>query len=193
MRRPLLSAFLSLIVAPVYGAADAAGNALDSDHAAEARALVQDYVGQLKPALMNAMTNGGPVNAVAVCAEEAPRIAASLSTSSGWDIRRVSLKPRNHRTAKPDAFTRDVLEAFDARLAGGEPIASLEHAEIHSGEFRYLKAQPTEPLCLTCHGTDIAPAVSAAIRRFYPEDAATGYRPGEIRGAFYLRRAIVEE
>lgn len=156
----------------------------------EAQALVQQYVGQLKPALKSAMESGGPINAVSVCAERAPAIAQSLSASSGWDVRRVSLKPRNTGAAEPDAWARSILETFDARAAAGESPATLVHSEQTGNTFRFIKAQPVEPLCLVCHGESISPNVHAAIKRFYPDDVATGYKPGELRGAFYLTKAL---
>jgi len=47
-----------------------------------------------------------------------------------------------------------------------------------------MKAIPmrAEP-CLLCHGAP-EPALKAEIDRLYPQDQATGFRPGELRGAF---------
>jgi hypothetical protein len=55
-----------------------------------------------------------------------------------------------------------------------------------------MKALPTQELCLACHGTAgrIDPAVRARLAELYPGDRATGYRPGEIRGALTLRRPL---
>ena len=154
----------------------------------EARELVKQYVGQLKPALKGAMQSGGPLLAVEVCAEKAPQIAAQLSTSSGWAVRRVSLKPRNDRKGRPDDWATKVMQEFDARLAAGESPALLEHSGWKSGEFRFMKAQPVEALCLACHGENVAPTLREQINRFYPNDMATGYKLGQLRGAFYLRK-----
>ena len=40
--------------------------------------------------------------------------------------------------------------------------------------------------CLRCHGPaeGIAPEIRAAIEKNYPHDKATGYKRGDIRGAF---------
>jgi hypothetical protein len=54
-----------------------------------------------------------------------------------------------------------------------------------------MKAIPTaEKPCLACHGKEIAPKVAARLAELYPEDAATGYSAGEIRGAFTLSRPL---
>ena len=54
-----------------------------------------------------------------------------------------------------------------------------------AGAFRCTKAIPTaaEP-CLMCHGSGLDPALKAEIDRLYPDDQATGFKAGELRGAF---------
>ena len=73
---------------------------------AQSRALVAEFVGALKPRLQAALQAGGPASAIHVCAELAPQIADSLSESSGWAVRRVSLRARNRRRAIPDDSRR---------------------------------------------------------------------------------------
>ncbi|MBD3647075.1 MAG: DUF3365 domain-containing protein [Pseudomonadales bacterium] len=175
---------LLLVLIPSWAAAD------EADLRMEAKSLVQTFAGELKPALLSAIEEGGPVNAIEVCATRAPAIARSLSEESGWQVRRVSLKPRNADTATTDDWATPILREFNERLADGEPASQLVHAEVVEGEFRFLKAQPVEPLCLICHGQSIDPAVKAKIAELYPDDSATGYSLGEIRGAFYLTRSL---
>ena len=151
----------------------------------QAQALVKQFAGQLKPALQQAMQQGGPAHAVSVCAEKAPAIAASLSHSSGWQIKRVSLKPRNP-DASPDDFERQQLQAFEQRRQQGESPAELRHSALTDDGFRYLQAQGVEPLCLACHGEQIDDKTRQVLQTRYPADSATGYRLGDIRGAFSL-------
>lgn len=149
--------------------------------------LVAQFVGTLLPTLQQAIQQGGPVNGIEVCAVQAPAIAQSLSEQSGWQVKRVSLKARNGALAVPDEWETRVLQEFDQRQIAGEPPAQINTAELVDGEFRYMQAQPTGPLCLTCHGTDIAADVSEALARHYPDDMAIGYLAGQIRGAISLR------
>ena len=79
------------------------------------------------------------------------------------------------------------MESMAFRLAAGERGSSIEtHAEPDGprGERRYAKAIVMEPMCAVCHGERIAPEVEAAIRVSYPLDTATGFKAGELRGAF---------
>ena len=105
----------------------------------------------------------------------------------------MSLKNRNPK-AVPDAWERTALEEFDRRVAAGESGAGLEKAEVVQVDgkpwYRYVKALPTQPLCLGCHGdaSTLSPAVQSKIKALYPDDHAVGYRQGEIRGAVTLKR-----
>lgn len=160
------------------------------DLVAKGQALSTEFVATLQPTLQAAMQAGGPVNAIEVCAVEAPRIAAELSRASGWAVSRVSLRARNQRSAVPDSWEAGVLADFDRRQLAGEPVAQLNVADIVNGEFRYMQAQAAGELCLTCHGTDISADVQSALNQFYPQDTATGYTAGQIRGAISVRAAL---
>jgi hypothetical protein len=59
-------------------------------------------------------------------------------------------------------------------------------------EFRFMKAITTQPLCLTCHGEAISPEVAAKLSELYPDDRATGFREGDLRGAFVVTRVLEE-
>ncbi len=162
----------------------AAGSEVSLDQ--QAKVLVKTFAGRLKPQLKSAMEAGGPTQAIEVCAAEAPKIADALSAESGWGVRRVSLKARNASRALPDPWEREVLEAFDSRREAGEAAAGLNHNATVKGQFRYMQAQATEPLCLVCHGQALSPSVSAMLKDYYPDDRATGYSLGDVRGAISL-------
>ena len=168
----------------------------DEDMAARteaARGVVKLFATELTGRLKQAMEVGGPTEAIAVCHTEAPVIAAGQSESSGWDIGRTSLRLRNPDNA-PDAWEVAVLEEFAARKAQGEDVAKLERTEIVEADgartFRYMKAIPTAEMCTACHGTALAPEVAASLAELYPQDQATGFAVGDLRGAFTLRQPL---
>ena len=152
----------------------------------EAIGIVKQFGGALKPELKKAIQSGGPAHAISVCADKAPSIAQGLSSETGWRVKRVSLKARNHKTAVPDAWEKKVLEQFDQRQAAGESAAKMTYAEVVDGSFRFMKAQGVEAICLSCHAAEIKPEVEAALKEKYPKDTARGYSLGQIRGAFSL-------
>lgn len=174
----------------------AAGTAASADDAAwipQARKVAGEVPPRLLATLTQAIEKGGPDGAIVVCREEAPRLAKAASEQSGWQVRRVSLRPRNPK-AVPDAWERAALEDFDRRAAAGESLATLEKAEVvvEGGQSvqRYMRALPTQSLCLACHGesAQLSPAVSARLKELYPDDRAVGYAVGQIRGAMTIKR-----
>jgi len=140
---------------------------------------------QLSAALLTALGTDGPVEAIGVCSVEASPIAARLSEQAGARVGRTALRIRNPENA-PDDAAREVMEAF-ARDLATDAAAPPEHFETRpDGSARYMSAIVAQPLCVTCHGTEIAPEVSAATAEHYPADQATGFAVGELRGAFIV-------
>jgi hypothetical protein len=157
---------------------------------AEAITIVKQFGGSLKPQLKKALAQGGVQQAIEVCSVKAPEIANDLSLSTQWQVKRVSLQARNHRNATPNAWEKSVLEEFNQRQQKGESAKTMAKAEVVEGEFRFMKAQGTDLLCLTCHGTDLNAITKAALKNHYPKDQAIGYSLGQIRGAFSLTKKL---
>jgi hypothetical protein len=156
----------------------------------QARELVTQFVGRLKPELRQAMADGGPTHAIEVCASEAPKIADALSAESGWSVRRVSLRARNASRATPDQWERRALEEFDRRHAAGAAAQTIQVSATSGDRYRYMQAQGTEGVCLVCHGASPAPAVENVLQKYYPDDQATGYKMGQVRGAISLSHPL---
>lgn len=161
----------------------------------DARKVASSVPPKLLEMLNSQIAKDGPASTVDVCSEKAPQMAKAASEKTGWAIRRVSLLNRNPK-AVPDAWEQAALEDFDRRTAAGEKPATLEKygvVEAASGkEYRYMKAIPTQKMCLACHGTstDISPEVAEHLRTLYPADKATGYAVGQIRGAITIRKVL---
>ena len=185
------------------GATFLASQALANDHAEnfpsmenDARAVAQELATSLGSALKQALSESGPDGAITVCRDTAPLLAGALSRQTGWKVGRVSLKTRNPLIGQPDAWEQQVLRRFDEQASAGADPAEMQHAEIVSEPegryFRYMKALPVKPLCLTCHGTGttIPDSVKIRLAQEYPNDMATGYIAGQIRGAVTVKRKL---
>jgi hypothetical protein len=185
-RRTLLISCLVVVSAACLDAPAHAEGAVP-EWLVKSRAMTQQLGAELKAELGAAIGKSGPAGAIDVCRKRAPEIAAKLSNESGATVSRTALKVRNPANA-PDDLQRAVLEQFDGDLKAGRVEQPLEVAvEINRGgsvERRYMRAIPTDALCLTCHGSNLAPEVAAAIAREYPADQATGFEAGQLRGAF---------
>ncbi|MCU0893676.1 MAG: DUF3365 domain-containing protein [Rhodospirillales bacterium] len=192
MRHAASALMFGLLLAGGSWSATAAEDAAQARIEAS-RAVSGSFAAELKEALTKEMATGGPIAAVDVCKEMAPQIAARASEKTGWTVARTSLKPRNPASA-PDPWEAETLQAFAARKAAGEDPAKLEAWTIADDggrkRFRYMKAIPTASMCLACHGTDIDPELRAHLDTLYPEDAAVGYREGDIRGAFTITQPM---
>lgn len=161
----------------------------------EARSIPGKMVPRLLEVLNDEIHKAGHAQAISVCREKAPNMAKALSEQTGWQIRRVSLKNRNPK-AVPDEWEAAVLKDFERRSAAGEKPTGLEKSEIvtEGGKkyFRYMKALPTQDLCLNCHGTPdrISPDVQAKLKELYPDDKAVGYGIADIRGAITIKKPL---
>jgi hypothetical protein len=159
----------------------------------DSRIVVGDFMVLLKKELKSAMKEGGPTNAIKVCKNKAPEIAADMSQKNNWRVARTSLKLRNPQN-EPDAWEVKVMNEFEKRKTAGEKIKTLEYAEIvktdGKKQFRYMKAIPTGKVCLKCHGANIEPDVEAALKQNYPRDKARGFKEGDIRGAFTITQPM---
>ncbi len=151
----------------------------------ESRKVIKEFAEKLQKELVQAMEEGGPENAIKVCNIEAPGISTTLSEKYQWKVGRTSLKTRN-RNNDPDDWELAVLINFEERKNNGEDIKQLEYSEDTKDGFRYMKAIPTKGLCLTCHGENIDKSLKRAISKLYPNDLATGFKAGDIRGAFTI-------
>jgi hypothetical protein len=109
-----------------------------------------------------------------------------LSKEHGALVSRTALKVRNPANA-PQSWQHAGLESLRARLANGAKAETLEFFDMQpGGGAHYLKAIVTAPLCTVCHGETIAPDVQRALREHYPGDQATGFKVGDLRGAFSI-------
>jgi hypothetical protein len=151
--------------------------------------LVQALGGELK----TAMANGGPENAIAVCKDKAPRIAAEVSQKTGMQVKRVSPKNRNPN-AVPDAWETQAQADLEKRLAAGEKPETLDTWQVvdtpKGPVFRYAKALPVAAVCLNCHGETITDPVKAKLAAEYPGDKAVGYKAGMLRGLISIQRPL---
>jgi Protein of unknown function (DUF3365) len=149
----------------------------------QGRQITQQFGAALKAALERAMAEQGPVGAILVCRDEAPRIAARLSDEHGVRVARTALKIRNPDNLAQDWQLRE-LAAFQRRLEQGAEATTLEFFEARPDGARYLKAIVTAPLCTACHGETLAPELQQTLQQHYPADQATGFKLGDLRGAF---------
>jgi len=163
---------------------------------AETKKAVLPVVPKVVAAMQDAIASQGVAGAIPVCKEQAPALIKEVRDSTGWSIRRVSLKTRNAERGTPDLWEVRQLADFNIRAANGEKPETIEKSEIVSVDgkpvFRYMKALPVGDACLKCHGPaeTLDAGLQAKLAETYPQDRATGYSKGEIRGALTVKRPL---
>lgn len=145
-----------------------------------AEQILSKFQQQLKAELMTGLKQG-PQQAIAVCQDKAPQIAASLSSAT-TQLGRTSHKLRNAAN-QPPAWVKPLLNNY--RQTPQLHIA--QQLILDNGDFGYVKPIYVQPPCLKCHGGNIDPQLQAELSSRYPSDNATGFRKGDFRGLFWVR------
>ena len=142
-----------------------------------------ELLGPFKQNLQQALKSGlakDPAEAVSACRIEAPKIAGQLSRD-GVVVGRTSHRLRNPANASPDWVT-PVLEGYIESTGNRAP----QVVNLPGDRVGYVEPIVTKALCLTCHGEALAPPLASRIGSLYPEDRATGFREGDLRGVFWV-------
>jgi hypothetical protein len=131
--------------------------------------------------VMQATKSGGPDFAVAYCNEKAMPLTDSLAKAHNCVIQRVSDKYRNplNKLSEADA------EIFKAMSTSFKPVLISENEHL----IYYKPIKIAMPACLTCHGTEgkeLNPKAAFIVRQKYPNDLATGYKEGDLRGMWKI-------
>jgi hypothetical protein len=133
---------------------------------------------KLSGRLMEAMTSQGPGAAIAVCQKEAPAIAKAVSEEQGLQIGRTGVRLRN-----PDNVAPAWAEGLVRDKTDTPTFVTLDNG--HAAALLPIKLQAQ---CLMCHGPkdQIAPVIQEQLTKLYPNDEATGFKEGELRGWFWI-------
>lgn len=133
--------------------------------------------------VMQAMKSGGPGYAVSFCNEQAMPLTDSLAKAHNCLIQRVSDKYRN----PANKLTAQDQEIW-TKIASAATTNKLSRSE--SGQVVFYKPiKIAMPACLTCHGTtgkEMDPKTFEIIKQKYPDDLATGYKEGDLRGLWKI-------
>lgn len=129
--------------------------------------------------LTSEIEKGGPAGAVFICRDEAPKIAAAVTEETQIAVGRTSHRLRNPQNAPPSWAEDIVKKASEAKT---EEVES--HILDLGDTIAVLKPVNTVGLCTNCHGNpeDMDGEVRQALAEAYPEDQATGFAVGDLRG-----------
>lgn len=137
--------------------------------------------------LKHEIKTNGIISAVRFCNTNALTLTeeVNLHQVKGVSIKRISLKERNPANT-PSADEANALQKMQALLDTQK--LSTHYVEETDNAYKYYKPLViTKEVCLKCHG-DINknPKLADFIKESYPEDKATGYKMGDLRGAILV-------
>lgn len=142
-------------------------------------ALKKGLMGKLK----KQMAEGGPASALNVCHDEAQAITAQMAKEQGIEMGRTSHKLRNPANAPREWVSPYVEKSAGMKARDFEPVV------VDLGEdVGVIRPIDTKGLCLNCHGKPetFAPPVREKLGKLYPDDQATGFAVGDVRGIFWV-------
>ncbi|MEQ9306593.1 MAG: DUF3365 domain-containing protein [Marinoscillum sp.] len=132
-------------------------------------------------ALTTAVSEEGISGAITYCNTNAMDIIRKLEDSLNISIKRVTDQPRNPK----DSLTGIEKEIWEA-YAYSPQNASTQILELDDKAL--IMTSPiiiSSGLCLNCHGAvgnQITDENHSLIKELYPDDQATGYKVGDLRG-----------
>ncbi len=180
----LLLATSTLLLANPYESKDEEIASVIATGNAASKQLIQKLGSNLKAHLKS----GGPIEAAAFCATEAYPLTDELNSKLGKavNVKRISLKNRNPANA-PQADEKVVLEALESLNNAGVMLPKMLIKAVDADTYKYYKPlRINKEVCLKCHGNIAKSEVGALIAKHYPEDKATGYKMGDLRGAIVV-------
>ncbi|CUA98140.1 Tll0287-like domain-containing protein [Thiomonas bhubaneswarensis] len=190
---PSLLAALALASTPMLAQAESAAT---PEQMQATRAVTGELLKTLSGKLQESMKANGPAESISVCKTIAPQIALGLADKTGWKITRVGTRVRNVDMGTPNVWQHKALAHLNADLKSGAKPETLEWSEVVTENgmptLHYAKAIVLQTQCLACHGTaaQLAPGVADKLKANYPHDQATGYAPGQLRGAVVISRPL---
>lgn len=153
------------------------------EYIAQGKEIGQTTVKALGKNLMASMKKGGPKEAIPFCNAEASPIVKEMEEKFNVTIKRTSHKIRNEKSA-PSTTEEKIITEYQTMMTKGEklkPIVSKDDA----GKVHFYAPIKLEGKCIVCHGTvgkEVSEETNRLIKSFYPNDTATGFKVGDLRG-----------
>lgn len=133
--------------------------------------------------LVRELTEGGPEHAIRVCHMSATTVANQIAREEGVDGGRTSARLRTPANA-PRPWAAPIV----ARFAEGRAGATDGFVADLGARVGVMRPIAHLPVCAPCHGTgeQVTPQVRAELKNRYPQDRATGFKEGDLRGWLWV-------
>jgi Protein of unknown function (DUF3365) len=135
------------------------------------------------------LNEGGPAFAVRSCHIDTTSAAYRLARYEGIEAGRTSDRLRAP-TNLPKPWARPIVAEY-----AGKRAADVEGFAVDLGSrVGVLRPMAERPTCAACHGDrdKLDPRVRAELESRYPADRALFFKPGELRGWFWVELPKVD-
>lgn len=149
--------------------------------------IAQSATKELGSNLMAKMKEGGVEAAIPFCHASALTITEKKAKEYQAEIKRTSHKIRNPKN-KPSEDDTEILKKFISLTENNETFEPI----VQKGEDnRIVFYSPIlmQKQCLACHGSpgmELAVRTDSILKSYYPEDQATGFKEGDLRGMWKI-------
>jgi hypothetical protein len=152
------------------------------------QAIVQQAFALLSSNLTKALAAGGVTNALSYCSERALPLTREVASTNEVTIRRATHMARNPANRASPAELA-ILRDFRVALENQQKPRPVLRTNVNGSVTFYAPILLNNSICLKCHGEpgkDISAVDAAFIRSIYPQDKATGFKLGELRGLWRI-------
>lgn len=181
----------NLLMVVVFLAMAACDNSLSEkekqEYANKGNEISQASFKALSEKLTEQMKMGGPAKAIPFCNVEAMSLTKQLSEEFNVTIKRTSDKLRNQEN-KPSEREQEIINNYQKLISEKQEITPIAEVDDNNNKHYYapikLKAN-----CLACHGIVdefVSVKTDSIIKSLYPNDKATGYNEGDLRGIWSI-------
>ena len=137
-----------------------------------------------------AIKEKGAAGAVDFCNEKAMVLTDSISAIHAASIQRLSDKNRNPKNILLENIDKQAWDSIALLMQNKEQIKKHWLTKENNAIYYYKAIPIGMPTCLSCHGNkevDIAQETMRQITTRYPNDKATGYQMGQLRGIWKIK------
>jgi len=174
----------SIVIASQVNATDNSSSQLEG--VKYIKMLGKTLKGNLQKEMKSDMSGLGAMH---FCSQKADDLTKEVNSKlpKGTTIRRTALRYRNEAN-KPDAIDRETMQKILNDMNASKTNLGKPFIVDTNSSTRIYKALFVEKKCLKCHGAkkNISSDITKVIQSKYPNDLATGFKEGDLRGVIVV-------
>lgn len=181
MKKTILLSFTLLTTPLLFGAS----NSAPQDVIQTGKSATKLLVSTLGKNMKKNLKAGGAIQALDFCSQEAYTLTQNVNEKlpKGVSVKRVSLQNRSALN-KPSMDEAQVLQELHTIQTQKKKLPPYLVKQIDEHTYKFYKPLViNKQVCLKCHGNIQDKKLASEIATRYPQDKATGYKMGDLRGA----------